>query len=463
MPRITTTPRSTPTPRVAPTPTPVAPRSTPPSGYTTPRSYSPATPDRPAPDINDLRNRLNQPRGSVPRSGATPDSIRERYGLDDRPHPSTPDARGTPDRPGSRVTIRPRKPKTDPDDPGVRRRPLPRQRTTPRTGDVPAPEPGGSDDPPHRVIDRIPVGLQPIPDGTPTPVPPSGGTPPIVRGPENMPTYEKSPGDDSWFDESHYQHWDHDSSYYLNYHDHHRYDHCLRVGYHHGFEYGIAFCSSHYDQLSHVYWYYRYPGYKPYYCSYNTYYRPSSYYLPAYYPTYSSVHYVTEYVDDTDHYPVLPTSEPIDPSLDVEELLALGWELFAAEDYAGAAEAFRQAILGDPGNSLAKFAFSQALFSIGNYPDAAFLIRRGMELLPDWPALGEDPRPRYANPSDHIEQILALRTFLDYLPDDPSGILVLAVQSFFAGDDATARLYFEKLLEMDATDAVALGFLERLK
>ena len=97
---------------------------------------------------------------------------------------------------------------------------------------------------------------------------------------------------------------------------------------------------------------------------------------------------------------------------------------------------------------------AQALFAIGNYPDAAFVLRRGMQLLPDWPVLGEDPRTRYLDAADHEEQLLALRTFLEFLPDDPASTLVLAVQYYW---NATAYLIDPGVMALEPWQAIAIS------
>lgn len=378
----------------------------------------------------------------MPASGATPDSIRDRYDLSP---PATAD--------------------------------LPRITPRPPTGSTPTPE---RDDRSGGIRPDSPGGLRPAP----SPDRPDIALQPLPRQPRVREPLDRDPSRDPSvssvrqpgvrhveetglrsrreFESSYYRH-PHPPSYYLGYHDHYRYDHCIRLGFYRGFEFGFSFCHSHYGSLSHIFWYYRSPGRSVVYCPYNAYYTPTSYYLPAYYPSYSTVRYVTEVVDDSELYPVLPSSEPIDPALDASGLADLGWQLFTAGDFAGAGEAFRQSVLADPENAMAKFGFAQALFAVGDYPDAAFLIRRGMELLPDWPALGTDPREHYSESVQHTEQILALRTFLDYVPDDPAGILVLAVQSFFTADRDTARLYFQRLAALDPDDLVAKGFLEHLR
>ncbi len=249
-----------------------------------------------------------------------------------------------------------------------------------------------------------------------------------------------------------------DPHYDIDYH--HQYpEWCVPFGNSFGLEYGFVFCGSCVGSCHHTRWYYRSPGYLAYYHPFRTFFRPSCYFLPAYYPTYSSVVYVTETIaDDADYFAPLPSSEPIDPTLEIEELLNLGWDLFYNGDYAGAAESFRQAMLKDGDDPWIKLAFAQALFAIGDYPDAAFLLRRGMQLLPDYLEFAPNPLDRYGDVLDHAEQILALRTFLEYLPEDPAGMLMLGVQSFLIGDFVTAEIQFSRLLELDPEDVVAQTF-----
>jgi len=288
------------------------------------------------------------------------------------------------------------------------------------------------------------------------PIDRGGGTDPTRdrRGDRTSSTRSRS---DDWFHESDYNRYHHNHHYDHNHHyyhyDWHRYHPtwCHSFGFSFGYDYGYVFCD---DGLA--YWYIRYPGYRARYYPYVSYYSPSCYYLPSYYTVHSEVRVVTEFVD----FPVLPSSEPIDPGLEAAELVELGWEFFLARDYAGAGEAFRQAVLAAPDDPWPKLAFAQALFAIGNYPDAAFVFRRGLELLPDWPALAENPQVHYADPVDHEEQVLALETFLDFLPDDPSASFLLAIQQFLTGHREAAKARFDALAILDPEDLAVQSFLK---
>ena len=225
----------------------------------------------------------------------------------------------------------------------------------------------------------------------------------------------------------------------------------------HGCSSGFFFCG---DCL---FWYWWRPGCAPCYWPYSYYYWPSCYYLPAYYPTYSEVHVVHEYVDDGGYYPQLSEEQaPAAKGADAAALAGKGWDQFKDRDYAGAAESFRQSVLANPNDATTKIAYAQSLFAIGDYADSAFLLRRALELQPDLPALGEDPRGRYGDAEDHAEQMVALRTFLDHMKGEPAATLLLGWQSYFTGDLSVARESFEALKALDPEDAVAKRFLERL-
>jgi hypothetical protein len=211
-----------------------------------------------------------------------------------------------------------------------------------------------------------------------------------------------------------------------------------------------------------LFWFWCRPGCAPCYWPYNYYYWPSCYYLPAYYPVYSDVRVVHEYVDDGSYYPQLSEQSAPAKEADAAALAGRGWDLFRSRDYGGAADSFRQAVLANPDDAATKLAYAQSLFAIGDYADSAFLLRRALELQPDLPALGEDPRLRYGEAEDHGEQMLALRTFLDHVKGDPAATLVLGWQSYFTGDLSVARESFDALKALDSEDAAAKRFLERL-
>ncbi|MFO0982381.1 MAG: tetratricopeptide repeat protein [Planctomycetota bacterium] len=211
-----------------------------------------------------------------------------------------------------------------------------------------------------------------------------------------------------------------------------------------GWSWGYVFCG---DPWNPWVWYYR-PRYGA-----------SVYvYYPYPYHTYSYVN--LDYVDETKTYPPLPSETYVDAAADLEQLLGQGKQLFRQADYLGAAEAFRQAILKDLTNPIAKFGYAHALFALGNYPFAALAIRLGMKLLPEWPILGGGLRDLYGKPDDLDGHLQALDHYLAQRPDDPAALLVLGYAQYFSGNLDRAAAAFERLTQLDAGDDVARRFLE---
>jgi tetratricopeptide (TPR) repeat protein len=143
-------------------------------------------------------------------------------------------------------------------------------------------------------------------------------------------------------------------------------------------------------------------------------------------------------------------------------LMEEGANLFKAGDFVGALEAFRKAVLAEKANAVPKFAMAHALFALGEYEYAAFMIRRGMEILPSWPSVGADLRDLYGNPDDLMEQSIALQVYRDSHPDNLEATLLHAYVSFFSGDLDGAEEQFRATAALDAADTVAPLFLTRI-
>lgn len=135
---------------------------------------------------------------------------------------------------------------------------------------------------------------------------------------------------------------------------------------------------------------------------------------------------------------------------------------FKAGRYAEAADAFRQAMLLEPENAVPKFALAHALFALGDYGNAAFLIRRGMKILPDWPREGSSLHELYGKPGDLKEHVLALRVYLDLHPDDLDARFLLGYVAFFTGDLDGAEAAFSAVLAANPASVEAQAFLERI-
>jgi hypothetical protein len=268
-------------------------------------------------------------------------------------------------------------------------------------------------------------------------------------------------------------------------------------------------CHSHFGwhyYPSHFSWYCDWFGFHPCYSSWwwcewwPSYYVYPHYvtYVPTYYPVYDNGGSVVNYYNyyDTPSGDAGPPSAPAnggattgsngaptvtgeipkdevdsDFAAELEQLskndgamnqLKAGSEAFKNRDYLGASDAFRKAMLAERNNSVAKFAMAHAQFALGEYGYAAFLIRRAMELRPNWPAIGSDLRDLYSEQADLEEQTLALDSFLKSHPDDLDAWMLSGYVAFFSGDLEKADDAFSGVLAKDANDSVASAFEKRI-
>jgi len=187
----------------------------------------------------------------------------------------------------------------------------------------------------------------------------------------------------------------------------------------------------------HGYWYNCYPS--PYFRS-NFWYHYGFGYYPAYYQyCYPYISYVASpaYVEVPIYVPVYPDTAPAVPAAATEippdlanelrnlegNASAVAWlesgaNSFKTGDYTAAVDAFRKAMLAEPNNAVPKFAMAHALFALGEYEYAVFLIRRGMQILPGWPLVGTSLHELYGTTESLAEQIIALRVFADTNPEE---------------------------------------------
>lgn len=133
------------------------------------------------------------------------------------------------------------------------------------------------------------------------------------------------------------------------------------------------------------------------------------------------------------------------PNPEAIEHLDRGAEYFRAGRYIEAMHRFRMATLADLDFGVSKFAYAHALFALGNYEYAAFEIRKGLEVLPDWIVMGGDLKQMYDNPEDFEDQLSALKCCLDLWNGDENVMLVLGYVSFFSGDLYGAEQAFLQL------------------
>lgn len=135
----------------------------------------------------------------------------------------------------------------------------------------------------------------------------------------------------------------------------------------------------------------------------------------------------------------------LDPTAEAIAFLDEGAELFRAGQYLEALHRFRLAALTDLNFAPPKFAYAHSLFALGMYDYAAYEIRLGLRLLPEWVEMGGDIKLMYGNLDDFTEQLKALYAHLKLFRDDEDAILCLGYVSFFSGDLYMAEKAFMAL------------------
>lgn len=126
------------------------------------------------------------------------------------------------------------------------------------------------------------------------------------------------------------------------------------------------------------------------------------------------------------------------------ELLEQGAREFKSGNYTAAADSLRRSMLAEPGNAVPKFALAHALFALGDYDYAAFLIRRGMDILPEWPRVGTSLHELYGDPKDLEEHLVGLNVFVNTHPSAIEARFLLGYVSYFAANLDAAEAAFQE-------------------
>jgi len=153
---------------------------------------------------------------------------------------------------------------------------------------------------------------------------------------------------------------------------------------------------------------------------------------------------------------------------DMAGFMTNGTDLFRQRDYLGAASAFRRAAPLDPDNGLPRFSSAHAQFALGDYEGAAFNLRRGFDLTPEWLESGNDLRSAYASAqqggaADFQDHLAALRSHVSVQPADATARFLLGYVEFFTGALDVAERQFEACIELDPTDPLPRRFVDEIR
>ena len=147
---------------------------------------------------------------------------------------------------------------------------------------------------------------------------------------------------------------------------------------------------------------------------------------------------------------------------DASERMLKGSQLFRDRRYADASDQFRRAIPLDPDNGLPRFSQAHAMFALGDYDNASYNLRRGLDLMPEWTSSGNNIRALYGSQSDFTDHLTALSAHLCSHPEDGEALAVHGYVLFFTGNLEGAEIAFRTFAESRPEDPLGPHFLEEI-
>lgn len=133
-------------------------------------------------------------------------------------------------------------------------------------------------------------------------------------------------------------------------------------------------------------------------------------------------------------------------------------ELFTSGEYPEAARRFRLAAIAAPDQSGPLFAMGQSLIALQNYPYAAKVIRRAIDLEPTILNEGADLVGVYESREEFDRVTAALVAYSEKRPDDLNAPFLLGIQQYFSGDPA-ARETLGRLALANRSDRITSNLL----
>lgn len=212
-------------------------------------------------------------------------------------------------------------------------------------------------------------------------------------------------------------------------------------------------------------WYYDYSCGYDYYWSchpYRRYYAP--YYGTCWWydPYWSSAYYASTV--DVGYVPAtreVVSTEPSPESL-AAKYIALGDFYFKEGRFREAADNYMKALTWAPDDASLHFVLADALFALGDYHYAAFVIRKALRLDPGLARATTDKRTFYGDPKLFDAQLTTLRGYLTEKPYDAAAHLVHGYNLRFSGDPKGAEVALRRVLEIEPKDEAATLLLAEL-
>jgi tetratricopeptide (TPR) repeat protein len=152
--------------------------------------------------------------------------------------------------------------------------------------------------------------------------------------------------------------------------------------------------------------------------------------------------------------PVATTTDPAAAGRQPQNYAAQGEEAFKAENYEGAIQALRHAIVDDPSNGGPVLLLGQALFATGQYEQAAGAIQEGLRLVnPDqWGAIVGNYASLYNTNDVFTRQVRALESAIAKNPGSPALRFLSGYEYGFLGYPKEAVAELDQVLKAAPQD-----------
>ncbi len=228
---------------------------------------------------------------------------------------------------------------------------------------------------------------------------------------------------------------------------------------HHGYGFGYHHYGHHYGHYSPylaLNWWWPTSHYQvPYYVNvYDNYCPPADYNAIDY--GYSTADAGTVMADRPA--PKVPAAESA-----VARHVRLGDFYFKEGRYSEAAESYLRAMSHAPEDASIHFLLADALFAMGDYHYAAYIINKALILDPGMAGATADKREFYGKAEDFAEHMKTLAAYVAEKPYDPTGHLVMGYNLKFSGKAKEAEQAFQKALEISPDNQAAKLFLQAYK
>ncbi len=146
----------------------------------------------------------------------------------------------------------------------------------------------------------------------------------------------------------------------------------------------------------------------------------------------------------------------------IKRHVTLGDFYFKEGRYSEASESYLRALAYAPEDASIHFVLADALFALGDYHYAAFVIQKALRLDPAMAYAEADKRKFYTDKKEFEKHMATILSYLKEKPFDVAAHLVVGYNHKFSDQKAKAIVSFKRVLEIGPENNAAKLFLEAL-